>query len=343
MQTEHLVLYDRDFLGHYINFRNGEQKLGESIELPVLSDQWPAQLAESSARFVVVGAPEDLGVRANLGNPGAANAWESFLSAFLNVQSNRYLDGSEILLLGHLNYKPLLDEAEDAAPTDESRITKLRKLTAQADDWLTPVVAAISKAGKIPVVIGGGHNNAYSCIKGTSHGKGKAINVLNIDPHADFRELEGRHSGNGFSYARSQGFMGHFFVLGLHEGYNSEPMLQQMSNDEHVGWATFEELFVRNEKQLESVLKNLTNKWHEEFTGIEVDLDAIANMPASALTPSGLSVNEVRSILHSCGSRIAPAYYHFAEGAPTPHNQSEQIEVGKTISYLLQDVVKSLR
>ena len=65
----------------------------------------------------------------------------------------------------------------------------------------------IIKAKKIPIIVGGGHNNAYGIIKGSALALNKKINVLNIDAHADFRPLEGRHSGNGFSYAFHEGFI----------------------------------------------------------------------------------------------------------------------------------------
>jgi arginase family enzyme len=41
----------------------------------------------------------------------------------------------------------------------------------------------------------------------------KTINAINFDAHSDFRILEGRHSGNGFSYAYEEGFLKKYFVL----------------------------------------------------------------------------------------------------------------------------------
>lgn len=62
-------------------------------------------------------------------------------------------------------------------------------------------MSEIVSAGVVPIVIGGGHNNSYGMLRGSSKGLNSQVNAINIDPHADFRELEGRHSGNGFSYA----------------------------------------------------------------------------------------------------------------------------------------------
>jgi formiminoglutamase len=68
---------------------------------------------------------------------------------------------------------------------------------------------------KIPVVIGGGHNNAYPLLKGAAKGLQQAqqtplpqINCINLDAHTPVTgPEEGRHSGNAFRYAESDGFL----------------------------------------------------------------------------------------------------------------------------------------
>jgi formiminoglutamase len=39
------------------------------------------------------------------------------------------------------------------------------------------------------------------------------VNAINFDAHSDFRILEGRHSGNGFSYAYEEGFLKKYFIF----------------------------------------------------------------------------------------------------------------------------------
>ena len=73
----------------------------------------------------------------------------------LNTQSNGFLQGEEILVLGHF-------EIEE--PADQS-ITSLRKKVSEIDELVCPLIEKIIAAGKIPIVIGGGHNNAYPIIK----------------------------------------------------------------------------------------------------------------------------------------------------------------------------------
>ncbi len=177
--------------------REGEEKFGEKV-LVISSLN---EIGNSSAKFVLLGIPEDIGVRANLGVGGAKTAWQATLKAILNIQSNSFLNGEEILVLGHF---------EIGEPTDQS-LMGLRKKVSKIDELIYPVIQQIIAADKIPIVIGGGHNNCYPIIKGTSLALNTKVNVINIDAHTDLRNpLEGRHSGNGFSTAFLNGNSNYF-------------------------------------------------------------------------------------------------------------------------------------
>jgi formiminoglutamase len=191
----------------------------------------------------------------------------------------------------------------------------------------------------IPVVIGGGHNNAYPIIKGTARALGATggINCINCDPHADYRPMEGRHSGNSFSYAAQEGYLARYFVLGLHESYNPEPVLQAIDQNPQVDYNRFSPDTDISEyiKQAVNFLGN-SNK----PVGIELDLDSIADMPSSSATPSGFSVEEARSFICQITSQLQPAYLHLPEGAPNTGNY-EASRVGKTLAYLVADFIKT--
>ncbi|MGF1948884.1 arginase family protein, partial [Enterococcus gallinarum] len=81
------------------------------------------------------------------------------------------------------------------------------------------------------------HNNAYPCIKGAAKGWHKAgvleiaqINAVNLDAHADYRAMEGRHSGNAFRYAEEDGYLEKYCVIGLHENYITQNVWMDMVN-----------------------------------------------------------------------------------------------------------------
>jgi formiminoglutamase len=39
--------------------------------------------------------PEDIGVRANFGRPGAASAWDTAIKSIANIQHNRFVKGTK--------------------------------------------------------------------------------------------------------------------------------------------------------------------------------------------------------------------------------------------------------
>ena len=309
------------------SIRDGETKLGEELTyLTKLDELW-----QMKPTVVLLGISESIGPRANLGKAGAENAWKAFLDAFLNVQHNRFLDKTNIIVLGHFS-------CDDLEPTDN--IAQLRRYVQRIDDAVYPLIKSIIDAGHTPVVIGGGHNNCYPIIKGVSLSKNKKIDCINIDPHADFRHFEGRHSGNGFSYAYNDGLLHQYSVFGLHESYNSSYILEQFSQNDLLSFVTYETLLKSKINKLNSLNQMLT-QMKAHFLGIEIDLDCMAFMPSSAFTPSGFSVEQVRTFLREILKSKSPHYLHLCEGAPK--NEQEAIIVGKTLSYLVTDFIKHLK
>src|SRR5262249_14979332 len=141
-------------------------------------------------------------------------------------QSNDFLSGEEILLLGHFDFGDLGRLIEANAHDKEERMQAYRHAVISIDEEVESLVKMITGHEKIPVVIGGGHNNAYPLIKGAAKGLYKAgliplaqINAINLDAHTDFRPSEGRHSGNAFRYAEEDGYLQKYCIIGVHENY----------------------------------------------------------------------------------------------------------------------------
>lgn len=308
----------------YVNKRDGETKIGESIQtIDQLSD-----LEKSSAKFVLLGIPEDIGVRANYGIGGTHTAWIPALKSFLNLQQNNFLKGEDILVLG----------AFDVRENNSTDISILRKAVAEIDNLVFPIIQTIVAAGKIPIVIGGGHNNCYPIIKGTSIAKKQKINVLNIDAHTDLRNPnEGRHSGNGFSTAIKDDFLDQYRILGLHQNYVSEAQLDLISKNEAIKAVYFDDL-LKEEKDIcgeaEMILKDVKLP-----LGLEIDLDCIGNTLSSAATPSGFNLNEIRRLLLQL--RRDFTYLHICEGAYQLNDGRKDENIGKTIAYLVSDFIKN--
>jgi formiminoglutamase len=200
--------------------RPGETKLGEGMEILQGTDE----MAGSESRFVLLGICEDIGVRANLGTGGAHTAWQDALRSLVNVQFTEKL--AHVALLGFLDFSKEMQLSKELDPKEPADLKKLRELVQEVDEAVAETVSAIFAAGKKPILIGGGHNNSYPILKAFSGTRGGPVNVINLDAHADFRALEGRHSGNGFSYAFHENLLNKYAVIGLHENYNSYRMIR---------------------------------------------------------------------------------------------------------------------
>jgi formiminoglutamase len=339
---EKLIPFTISDLAKATNHRSGEVKFGEKM-LTLPKDGQPIEfLKNCEAKFVLLGIPEDVGIRANFGRPGAATAWDSAIKGIANVQHNRFCKGNNILVLGTLDVSEQMDLAKNLKFNDSDDRKKLNELVNQIDKDLAHIISCIIKANKIPIVIGGGHNNAYGNIKGTALGLGKPIHVVNFDAHSDFRILEGRHSGNGFSYAFEEGFLKKYFIFGLHENYTSKSVLDTLKKlEEQINFNTYDEIGIRKEKSFTGELNKALEFIKNEPFGIEIDLDSLPNIPSSAMTLSGFSVEEVRHFISHFGKHKNAKYIHICEGAPELGDDKNIHLVGKLMGYLVTDFMKS--
>ena len=339
---ENIIRFTATDLSKYTSHRSGEIKFGERI-LTIPKDKKPFEFLKScEANYVILGVPEDLGVRANFGRAGASSAWESAIKAIVNLQHNKFSKGNKVLILGHIDVTDAMKEAEGLNINEKEDRNKLSHLVEKIDKEVSHVVNRIITAGKTPIIIGGGHNNAYGNIKGAALANGKPVNAINFDAHTDFRQLEGRHSGNGFSYAMEEGFLKKYYIFGLHENYASKGVMESIKKlSERVRYNTYEQIAVRKEKSFSDEMAHALGYIEDEKFGIEIDLDSLPNVASSAMTPSGFSVEKVRQFIHYFGKNKNAAYLHLCEGAPTLDNEKNSHLTGKLIAYLVTDFIKA--
>src|SRR5690554_1763551 len=295
----------------FLTKREGETKLGEKLS------------NFTNAKYVIIGVEESIGPRANKGRAGAEHGFKAFLSSFLNMQSNETLSGDEIHVLGKVVTKDLVED-------------DLFKCVEELDDFLVYILSSLA-VHQIPILIGGGHNNAFPLMKSANMSHGKYLQVVNLDAHADYRLLEGRHSGNPFSYAFNKGFLKKYHVLGLHQRYNSQQIIDDLRRDGH--YFTFNEEYLLSKRNYMNDFKELAHDLSksQDYVGIELDMDTIERMPSSAYSPVGISIETARIYISQMASIEKVAYLHLPEGAPT--NELEDRIVGKTLAYLVSDFI----
>lgn len=322
-----LVIYSPAIIEANSNTREGERKLGEEVQ--VIKEL--AELAKSSAKYVLLGIPEDIGVRGNMGTGGTASLWPYALKNILNIQSNRFLSGKELLVLGHIEVEPLIGKP----------VAKLREAVAELDHLVASTIEAIVATGKIPIVIGGGHNNAYGNLKGSAMALKRPISIINVDAHADLRALEGRHSGNGFSYALKEGHIHNYYMLGLHENYASTHILDTIQQQAQLKASFFEDIFIREKLSFSDAQDEAIAFVKKDPCGLEIDLDCIQDVLASAITPSGLSTQQIRQLIHRTTQELDIVYLHLCEGAVELTDGRKNLSTSKLVAYLVADFIKA--
>jgi formiminoglutamase len=225
----------------------------------------------------------------------------------------------------------------------DTHILELRKLVSELDERVCNIISKIILANKIPIIIGGGHNNAFPIIKACSEVLSKKINVINCDPHTDFRPQEGRHSGNGFSYAFYENYINKYAVFCMHEQYNTNDVLKTFTNyNSQLYFSTYEDVFVREQKTFTQTLNQTIGFVKHDACGVEIDLDAITNVPSSAKTSSGLSPIQARQYVYQSAKQLSALYFHIAEGAPILSHIKADNKTGKLIAYLISDFIKGI-
>jgi formiminoglutamase len=341
-------IFDQARLETYVSKRAGETKAGQSLKLLGSTDpnkfaRSLADLKKSGVRYAIMLIPEDIGPRANLGRPGADEAPEAFLKYFLNVQANRFFEFDKLCLIGNVALTDLIKEANELKP---SQIDEMRTLCARVDERVVPIISEIAKAGFEPIVIGGGNNNSFPTLKGLAEAfneqrAGTSFSVVNCDPHADFRIIEGRHSGNPFTYAHEAGLLKKYCVLGLHENYNSEDMLTRL-DEADFRYFHYEDFAVRQESAFEEeVMAAIDYLSDGEFVGCELDIDGIADVPSSAMTPFGISPEQAAYYIHAIAASLNVRYLHLSEGAPKCVTDDGSRRVGKILTLMVVTYLKA--
>ena len=291
--------------------RNGELRIGDSLK------------SSTNASFQIIGIQESIGPIANNGFSGAENAINAFLSQFQLTQVHEDFDINSISFAGIIII-------------EKQKMEVNSELIEELDDFVYQVLSDNINPVQIPIIIGGGHNNALPLMRWAKKNKNNFA-VVNIDPHADTREPNGRHSGNSFSYAINENTLTHYHVLGLHEAYNNTYIRKFLK--EKVKFHSYFEDYLFKKRNIFDDITSISIELKEIHCGIELDMDSLAHFPSSAISPSGWTLNELRQISHELIMKIPNiAYFHLPEAAPK--NQDEFRMCGKALSYLVRDFIR---
>ena len=308
-----LIHFDAESIASMTKLRDGERKLGESFEF--ISDQ--NAFERSTSKYVLLGIPEDIGVRANGGRSGTHKAWKAFLNYFLSLPLPHDFDSNQLAILGTVECDDLMEKSQPLNWQNNNDQKRFDQLIKTLDQRVQSVIQTIIDKGKIPIVIGGGHNNALPLIKGCAEALNHPINCLNIDAHTDLRQDAYRHSGNGFYRAMRCEALDRYGIFGLHKNTLSKALADFMhQNNAQITGLTLDQWWSTETQQRDAKLESWCADLIQKDFGLELDMDVLADMGSSAQSPVGLSLMEVMSLIKKLKGNQNLRYVHLCEGAP---------------------------
>jgi formiminoglutamase len=264
---------------------------------------------------VLVGFPQDEGVRRNGGRPGAAEApaairhWLYRLTPPLlfppKIGGERGGEDADLTAL------PLFDLGNVRIDGDLE----------ESQEALAEVIAAILRADAVPIVLGGGHETAYGHYLGYVRA-GRDTAIVNLDAHLDVRPLlDGRgHSGSPFRQALehpSRPLPGaRYVVLGAQPHAVSREHRTYLHNKGGViRWAS------EVSESLESALRQECERLsHDSSVLVTLDSDVVgqSDVPGvSAPNPLGLCGRAVAACASAAGSHPAVSSFDLVEINPS--------------------------
>ena len=155
--------------------------------------------------------------------------------------------------------------------------------------------------------------------------------------------MEGRHSGNGFTYAEEDGYLEKYCVIGIQENYLPQNVWMDIVNNPFVDCITYEDIFVHEKRSFLQAIGHATSFTDDSYCGIELDLDCIEGVLSSAQTPVGISPNHARQYIQFATAQSKVAYLHICEGATRLSDGRTDNSTGKLISFLVTDFIKAMQ
>ena len=170
--------------------------------------------------------------------------------------------------------------------------------------------------------------------------KHPTVNCMNLAANADFKIMEGRHSGNAFRYAMEEGYLNRYAIIGLQENTNPQSMMDDLFSNIKIQYHTYEEIFVEERLNFIQSISQSYSFIDDSPIALELDLNVLSNINSSNKNPSGIAVNDARQFIRFSGNYPNVSSLHICEGATTQmHGDSQSLS--RLISFLIIDFVRS--
>jgi len=255
----------------------------------------------SSADLVIVGCPQDEGVRRNGGRVGAADAPRAVREQFYKLTPFNFK--KRVFDLGDVGMSGTLEETHDN---------------------LTAVVEQVLRDNKRVIVIGGGNDISYADGRAMAEifGVGAWI-AVNVDSHLDVRLADEINSGTPYRQLLDEGHLrpDYFYEVG-YQTHLCSPVYYEYPRSIGVNRISLELLRSRAEADLElkeSIRNNFIghSSSMNTFFGFDMDVVRSADAPGtSAPSPLGLRAGEFIQLVKYAASLANTRIVEFTEVNP---------------------------
>lgn len=249
------------------------------------------------AEIVVLGCPQDEGVRRNKGRTGAAKAPDAIRRQFYKL-SNFGIE-TKIFDLGNTVVRETLEETHD------------RQIE---------IVRQLIRDGKKIISLGGGNDISYpDCLALSKEAGAENVLAFNIDQHFDVRADYPRNSGTPYRQLLDEKRIlpPNFYEIGWQQQANSS-VYSDYLREAGVNLINLDELRTADFAEIERILQSNfeTNKM-QFFCGFDVDSVRAADAPGvSAPNPIGLTAEEFVRFAAFAGNKPNTRIVEFTEVNP---------------------------
>jgi formiminoglutamase len=244
---------------------------------------------------VILGCPQDDGVRRNRGRPGARHGPVTIRHELYLTPAPRGIPVAGIFDLGDVVPGETLEETHD------------RHFS---------VVQRLLHDDKRVIVLGGGNDISYpDCAALVS--VSKVVGAVNIDSHYDVRDRDVRNSGTPYRQLLEEGLIEpqHFWEMGSKAEQNADEHGRYL---ERIG-ANVYPLEVVRRMTIDEVMQRILDSTEPDafFWGFDVDAVRQEDAPGvSAPHPRGLSSEEICHIAEIAGSDLRSRVLEISEVNP---------------------------
>ncbi len=259
------------------------------------------------SEIVILGIPQDTGVKRNKGRIGARHAPVTVRRELYKLAAPETYHRLSLYNLGNLKI------AETLEATHERQIK---------------VVEQILRDKKKLIVIGGGHDITYPDFRAFSNVFSTCA-LLNIDTHLDVRESKQRNSGTSYRMILDKQLLNPecLYQIGIQPFANSAAHMKYVS-DKKVKVFTLDEIRRRG---VEVVHREIFDKIECEEIFVSFDMDAVRSADApgvSASYPKGLSAEEMIYLSHYTGRDGRSRVVEIAEVNPKHDVENRTSKLG---------------